>query len=134
LYATGAYDYVYNRLNPGYPDGLDVQVFSVDALDRISAFTRDPIDRVHVSSYFRTNPGKFRLGGPKLEVFDEEYWPDLGITLDEDGDYRLLARIFDSFYPTRPEFDARDVLRLLRANPDWISLNRDVRRKELHEG
>ena len=134
LYASGKYDYVLNRLYPGYPDGLDVQVFSVEALAGIEKLTQDPIDRVHVSSFFRRQAGAYRVGGPRLEEFDEEYWPDLGITLDEDADYQLLARIYETLYPTLPNFQTLDILRLLRANPDWVSLNRHVRRKELHEG
>jgi spore coat polysaccharide biosynthesis protein SpsF len=134
LYATGGYDYVYNRLNPGLPDGFDVQVFSVAALARVDTLTQDPIDRVHVSSYFRREPGMFRVGGPVLPPSDAEHWPGLAVTLDEEGDYRLLARIFETLQPARPDFGARDVLRLLREHPDWLSLNADVRRKELHEG
>lgn len=134
FYLAGDFEYVYNRLHPGYPDGLDVQVFSMDALARIDILARDPVDRTHVSSYFYREPGRYRVGGPKLAESDEEYWPELAITLDEEGDYRLLARIFAELYPALPEFRTRDVLRLLRANPDWLALNKNVRRKELHEG
>ncbi len=134
LYLTGGYDYVNNRLHPGYPDGLDCQVFSVQALARVDGLTSDPIDRTHVSSFFYREPGRFRVGGPRLRESDEEYWPDLGITLDEEGDYLLLSRIYAELYPAKPGFTTSDVLRLLRANPQWLALNKDVRRKELHEG
>lgn len=134
FYLAGGYAYVYNRLHPGYADGLDVQVFSREALARVDSLAKDPIDRTHVSSYFYREPGRYRVGGPRLAESDEEYWPDLAITLDEEGDYRLLARIFDELHPVRPDFATRDVLRLLRAKPDWLALNRNVRRKELHEG
>jgi spore coat polysaccharide biosynthesis protein SpsF len=134
LYQSGGYDYVYNRLHRGYPDGLDCQVFSRDALARIDGLTEDPVDRSHVSSYFYREPGRFRVGGPRLKETDEEYWPELEITLDEEGDYRLLACIYDALFPARPDFRTVDVLRLLRKHPEWLGLNRDVRRKDLHEG
>jgi spore coat polysaccharide biosynthesis protein SpsF len=134
LYLSGGYDYVYNRLHRGYPDGLDCQVFSLEALARVDALASDPIDRSHVSSYFYREPDRFRIGGPRLGESDEEFWPDLAITLDEEGDYRLLARIYAELFPGRPEFSAVDVLRLLRKHPEWLDLNRGVRRKELHEG
>jgi spore coat polysaccharide biosynthesis protein SpsF len=134
FYLEGGYEYAYNRLHPGYADGLDVQVFSTEALARVDALAKDPLDRTHVSSYFYREPGRYRVGGPKLPESDEEYWPDLAITLDEEGDYRLLARIFAELHPARPGFGTRDVLRLLRANPGWLALNKNVRRKELHEG
>jgi spore coat polysaccharide biosynthesis protein SpsF len=134
LYLEGGFEYVYNRLHAGYPDGLDVQVFSADALARIADLTQDPIDRAHVSSYFYREPGRFRVGGPSLDRLDDGYWPDLAITLDEESDYKLLAGIFANLYPDNPDFRTADVFRLLRANPDLLSLNRNVRRKELHEG
>ena len=32
-YNSGNYDYVSNTINPTYPDGLDIEVFSKNALD-----------------------------------------------------------------------------------------------------
>jgi spore coat polysaccharide biosynthesis protein SpsF len=134
LYRDGGFDYVNNRLRPGIPDGLDVQVFSVAALAEVEGLTRDPIDRTHVSCYFYHHPEKYRLGCPVLSDSDEEYWPELAITLDEEDDYRLIARLFEALHPSNPDFATVDVLRLLRKNPAWLALNRHVRRKELHEG
>jgi spore coat polysaccharide biosynthesis protein SpsF len=134
LFQEGGHDYVYNRLKPGYPDGLDVQVFPTSGLAEVDRLTRDPVDRTHVSCYFYNHPGKYRLGCAHLTDADEEYWPELALTLDEAGDYRLISRIFETLMPVNPAFSALDALRLLRKNPDWLDLNRHIRRKSLEEG
>lgn len=134
LYQDGGHDYVNNRLNRGIPDGLDVQVFSTASLSEVERLTQDPIDRTHVSCYFYHNPAKYKLGAPRLSEKDEEYWPELAITLDEEGDYKLLNLLFEALISKKPAFEAVDVLRLLRSKPEWVALNKSVRRKELHEG
>ena len=59
----------------------------------------------------------------------ELHWPELGLTLDEPADYELLRRILEHFGPSRSDFSCLDVVRLLRANPDWVAINQAVHRK-----
>lgn len=128
------YSYLYNRMDATLPDGFDVEVFSLESLEKISVETADPVDRSHVSSYFRRHPDRFPQGGVPRSEGDPLYWPDLAITLDEDEDYQLIAAVFDALYPDDPDFTAIDVLKLLRERPDLVALNRHVRRKTLEEG
>ena len=39
-----------------YPDGLDVEVFSAAALQRVARMTKQPADREHVTTVIRRNP------------------------------------------------------------------------------
>ena len=56
-------------------------------------------------------------------------WPELGLTLDEPKDYELLGRIIDHFGEADPFFSCLDVVRLLRARPQWVAINAAVQRK-----
>jgi len=127
-------DYVYNRLHPGLPDGLDVQVFSVQNLEKISLLTKDPIDRVHVSCFFYNNPNLFKLSDYKIEPGHPLYWPKLAITLDEKDDYHLISKIFDQLYPTNNDFSAQDIIQYLKAHPELLNLNKHIKRKDISEG
>lgn len=119
--------YVSNGHIRSYPDGMDTQVFSLDALIQSSAITNTPLDREHVSLHIRNNPALF----PKLTLIAPPslHWPELGLTLDEEADYKLLKKIIEKLAPVNPLFSCLDVVRLLRKNPDWVAINQAVARK-----
>lgn len=119
--------YVSNGHIRSYPDGMDTQVFSLDALIQSAAITNTPLDREHVSLHIRNNPALF----PKLTLIAPPslHWPELGLTLDEEADYKLLKKIIEKLAPVNPLFSCLDVVRLLRKNPDWVAINQAVARK-----
>lgn len=75
------YDYVSNRLErPGYPDGQDVEVFRMEALDLAEDFARDKSDREHVTPYIKKH---LRCGA--LHSYSD--FMDVRMTLDTWEDY-----------------------------------------------
>ena len=54
-------DYVSNVHPPTYPDGLDTEVFSVEALETAWREARLPSDREHVTPFIWSQPERFRL-------------------------------------------------------------------------
>jgi spore coat polysaccharide biosynthesis protein SpsF len=132
LAETGA-DYASNSLDAcTFPLGLDVRCFKTQALRRSAELTDNPIDRVHGGYFIRRNPQLFRLVG--WDAPAELRWPELRLTVDEPADYELVRRVFDTLYPRHPVFGAAEIVELLRARPDWVLLNRDVRQKAPSEG
>jgi spore coat polysaccharide biosynthesis protein SpsF len=119
--------YVSNGHIRSYPDGMDTQVFRLETLKRSAAMTNAPLDREHVTLHIRNHPELFRavhmVAPPSL------HWPELGLTLDEPADYRLLSKIIETLAPANPLFSCLDTLRLLRKNPYWVAINSDVTRK-----
>ena len=120
-------DYASNAHVRSYPDGMDTQVFSLATLRRSAAMTSDPLEREHVTLHIRRHPELF----PPVHLVapPEEHWPELGLTLDEEGDYRLLKTLIEHFGDANPYFTCREAIAALRARPQWLELNRDVRRK-----
>ena len=51
--------YCANSFYSTYPDGMDTQVMTLDALKKSSKMTTDLHDREHVSSYIVRNPHLF---------------------------------------------------------------------------
>jgi spore coat polysaccharide biosynthesis protein SpsF len=119
--------YVGNAHIRSYPDGMDAQVFRLETLKRSASMTSAPLDHEHVTLHIRNHPELF----PHMHLVapPEMHWPELGLTLDEAADYELLKRIIEHFGEDRPLFGCLDVIRLLRANPDWVAINRAIKRK-----
>lgn len=119
--------YVGNAHVRSYPDGMDVQVFGLDTLKKSAAMTQDTLDHEHVTLHIRNNPHAF----PPINIVAPPvlHWPDLGLTLDELGDFHLLEKIIEQLYPSDPCFSCQEIIALIRRNPDWLRLNEAVIRK-----
>lgn len=120
--------YCANSFFSSYPDGMDTQVMTLDALTRSFAMTEDPIDREHVSRHIVQNPQLFPhvylIAPPSL------HWPGLGLTLDEPADYELIRTLIENLAVDNLLFSCGDVIRFLRANPQVLKLNEMVARKD----
>lgn len=120
-------DYVSNCHIRSYPDGMDVQVFSLDNLKKSASMTNDQIDREHVSLHMRKHPDLFKhynVIAPRTYMN-----PNLGLTLDEGRDYVLIKKIIECLYPNSPNFSCREILQFLAMNPKLVSINSEVKRK-----
>ena len=119
-------DYTSNCVPPTYPDGLDVEVLSMQALLRADREAPPGPDREHVTLYINQSQGEFRLGTLRAAQ-DLSRWR---LTLDEPEDYRLLGAIFEQLYPANPNFDLAAVCELLRRQPALLDINRHIGRNE----
>ena len=119
--------YVGNAHVRSYPDGMDVQVFALETLKRSAAMTTNPLDREHVTLHMRNNTADF----PPINLVAPPalHWPELGLTLDEIGDFKLLEKIIEQLYPVNPCFTCLEIISLLNHHPDWLSFNEAVIRK-----
>lgn len=61
IHATTNADYVSNTLVRTYPDGLDVEVVSADALVSAASEAFDPVEREHVTPFVYRRPERFTL-------------------------------------------------------------------------
>jgi len=120
-------DYVSNGHIRSYPDGMDTQVFKLETLKQSAQMTEDFLDREHVTLHIRNNPHIF--SHVHLVAPPDLWWPELGLTLDEQQDYELLKILIEYFGAEHPFFSCREVIELLRLKPEWVEINKDVRRK-----
>ena len=120
-------DYASNGHIRSFPDGMDTQVFQLEALKRSAAMTNNRLDREHVTLHMRNHPEIFTHA--YLVAPPELHWPELGLTLDEPKDYQLLKRIIEYFEPNNRLFSCLDIIKLLKQNPEWVAINQAVVRK-----
>ena len=119
---AGRYDYVSNLHPPTYPDGNDVEVFSVAALESAWRLAKRPLDREHTTPFLWDTPGAFRLGNVSWETGG-----DLSMThrvvLDYAEDYELIRRVYEALHPVNPAFGVADIVRYLDEHPEVRDLN-----------
>lgn len=124
----GAYDYVSNMMQPSWPYGMAVEVFSATALEEAFNEATDPAEREHVTPFIYWRPERYRLRSLTRQ-------PDLSAhrwTVDTPEDFQVVRLILQTLYPRRPTFSMSDVLALLEQHPDWVRINANVQQKTVN--
>jgi len=122
-------DYASNSLVRTYPRGLDVEVFTADALARAWSAAKEEYQRMHVTPYLYQNPESFKVISIVGEADNGRYrW-----TLDTTEDLELLRAVYKHF-GNRDSIRWIEVLDLMEAQPELAALNSHVRQKTLREG
>jgi len=117
-------DYLSNNYPPTYPDGLDIEVFTLKALEQAALEANEVFDREHVTPYLR-KPGKFKIDNK----MNNEDFSSLRWTVDEQVDLTVIDRVFQHFYPSN-DFSWLDVLELQKQQPALFNLNENIIRNE----
>lgn len=123
---SGEYDYASNTLRPTFPDGLDVEVFTLKSLETAWREARLPSQREHVTPFIHQQPERFRVGnyaGPR--DLSHLRW-----TVDEAADFELIRHIYEALYPVKPDFNTDDVLALLAQRPELAQINASLKRNQ----
>jgi spore coat polysaccharide biosynthesis protein SpsF len=118
----GGYDYVSNLHPATFPDGNDVEIMSMDCLEKTWKEANRSLELEHTTPYIWENPEKFNIGNV-LWGTGLDYSMSHRFTIDYEADYHVIKRVFEELYPKRPDFSCYDILALLDNNPDIYRLN-----------
>lgn len=99
-------DYASNTIKPTYPDGFDVEVFTIEALEKAWRKATLPHDREHVTSYILNNQNEFKC----LNVADSVDRSWMNWALDTNKDYLFIKNIIENLNGIRPYFSYRNIL------------------------
>ncbi|MBW0434105.1 aminotransferase class III-fold pyridoxal phosphate-dependent enzyme [Leptospira yasudae] len=124
LFLSEKSDYVSNVDPPTFPDGLDVEVFSFEALKKSHQSATNAFDREHVTPFLRTDK-RFTTKNFANSVNSSF----LRLTVDERDDMEVVKRIFDHFHPDQ-NFDWKEVIKLYESNPSIFDSNKHLKRNE----
>lgn len=117
-------DYLSNVDPATFPDGLDIEVFTMQALEQAGRDSKERYDREHVTPYMR-RPNLFKTD----VMVNEEDLSGLRWTVDEPVDFDVVSRVFAHFLPDI-HFSWTQVLELQRKQPDVFAVNRNIIRNE----
>jgi glutamate-1-semialdehyde 2,1-aminomutase len=121
-FLDGQVDYASNVMPPTYPDGLDIEVFSMRALTSAWTHASEAPEREHVTPYMR-RPGRFSV----LNVENDCDHSSLRWTVDEPGDLAVIRNVFRTLGPRR-RFGWREVLELQEERPGLFMTNQGIAR------
>jgi len=125
IYLKNNYDYVTNREPPTYPDGLDTEIFSFDALKKANRYAKLNSEREHVNPYIVKHPKKFK-------IFNYRYRKDLSHlrwTVDEKRDLKFVRQIYSRMKP-KTLFSMNMVLKIIKKEPQIQQINQGINRNE----
>jgi spore coat polysaccharide biosynthesis protein SpsF (cytidylyltransferase family) len=119
-------DYCSNTIKPTYPEGLDIEVFRFEALEKAYNEASLLSEKEHVTPYIWKNKDIFN-------VKNFEYSEDLSSwrwTLDKPEDFEFISRIYDEFYDDNPNFSYTTVIDFLKKNFHIQEINIETIRNE----
>jgi spore coat polysaccharide biosynthesis protein SpsF len=137
-------DFAANRLPPPwsrtYPNGLDVEVCTILALERAWKEANQPFEREHVMPYFyegippeslRSLKNTFTVSPHDFRVLLVNHDPDYGAlrwAVDTAPDLELLSQVYSRF-GNLDTFTWSDVLTLFEREPELAKINASVSQK-----
>ena len=125
---SNSLDYCSNTLQPTYPDGMDVEVFSFNALEKAWKEATSPSDREHVTPYIWRNSSF--SGGTFFKSENVKYNKDYSsfrLTVDEQKDFKVIEELIKSLGSNQPW---KKYVDYLEANPNIKKINLHIKRNE----
>ncbi len=137
-YRAGGYDHFGLATGAGastmddrrFPDGLDVECFSLETLAVAWKSAESELEREHVTPFIWKNPHRFELG---VLMADRDY-SQLRWTVDNREDLEVVEKIYGALWKEEsPPFSMGDVLGFLEDHPEVSDHNRHFIGLEGHE-
>lgn len=125
MQSTPGLDYVSNTIEPTYPEGLDIEVFTFQALESAHNKAVLASEREHVTPYIWKNPFRFK-------VMNFTHHKDLSFmrwTVDYEEDLRFIRKIYDRLYRGKI-FLMQEILDLLEQEPELMEINKGIDRNQ----
>ena len=119
-------DFVTNHFEPTYPEGLDVEVYSIYALEKSWEEAKLLSEREHVFPYIQNHQDQFEI----INFTQDRDYSHLRWTIDYECDYKMTKVIYDYLYEKKLIFLQEDILQLLEKHPKISEINAHIKRKE----
>ena len=123
-------DYMTNTLEPHLPRGLDVEIFTSDALRTAADEASLPYMREHVTPFLYQNGSRFKIAGYRHTDADHSH---LRWTLDTAEDWTLIKRMSSLIGTNLLDARLTDFLSLYEDYPDLLHINAGIKQKDLIE-
>lgn len=127
LFIETGVDYASNVTPPTFPDGLDVEIFSFNALEKAWNEGKLKSEREHVTPYIKKHSELFTKANLKNSRGNLS---NLRWTVDEPEDLELIKAIYESLYPENKQFTTDDILSFIEKNIDLSRVNHRFSRDE----
>ena len=126
----GDVDFAYNNNPPTYPEGMDVEVFTIDALRIAYRQANRSDEKEHVTLFFHNNPTLFT----SVSIKHTKNLANLRLTIDEESDLLLAREIYSHLYKQNSIFLLDDILDLIDRYPELADINKSIKRSLMYNG
>lgn len=120
-------DYTSNTIKRTFPRGLDTEVFTFTALEKVYREANEYYQREHVTVYFYEHPQLFKLHN----VENNKDFSYLRWTVDVEEDLLFVKEIYKRLYEEGNIFLMKDILMVLNREPNLLEINKDVKQKSI---
>jgi spore coat polysaccharide biosynthesis protein SpsF len=103
-----------------YSDGMDVEVFSKEALETAYYECNNSSQREHVTHFFWKNPKRFKI--MRLDL--KKNMRHLRLTLDYKSDFKLLKKIIFFFNKKKISLSYKNIIKFLSKNKNLNEINK----------
>jgi len=121
-------DYVSNTLNPTYPDGIDVEVFKFESLEKAMNEANLKSELEHVTPYIWKNS---TFNGGELFTSDclinDTDYSKFRLTVDTEEDLKLIKKLISLIGSDKKW---KEYVTILQKNPDIMKINLNQERNE----
>lgn len=119
-------DYTSNTLRVTFPDGEDVEIFTLRSLRLAWVNARLSSEREHVTAYIKKHPEIFKLKNfTYLKDLSQKRW-----TLDQREDYKFMNIIYKKLGKKNTYFSMHEILEFLDKHPKFELINSRILRNE----
>ncbi len=125
-FKNNSYDYYSNIFHRTYPRGLDIEIFTFDALVKAFDNAKTTFEREHVTTFIHTtHQEEFSIGCFSDSRDNSKY----RLTLDEAADYEAIKAVY-KYLDCRTDFSYEELLKILVENPYIYEINAHIEQKK----
>ena len=108
--------------------GTGVEALTIEALKKQDSLATQPHQREHVNPYIMEHPDEFKI--VTVRPNERFQMPEgVRLTVDTKEDMKLVRRIYRRLYHADRIVSLGRTVELLKENPEWVGLNKDVFQK-----
>ena len=111
-------DYISNTLILSFPDGLDVEVFSLDVLIKSQNLSKTNYNKEHVTPFIIRSKKFKKYNYKNIKNYSDRRW-----TLDNLEDYLFIKKVFKYFFPNI-YFSWKDLIKAEKSQKSLINIKK----------
>ena len=123
------YDAATNNNPPSFPEGLDCEAFTFEALRKAETTSNDAFEREHVTQYFYHHPELFKIGN----VSSDKQLSHLRWTIDTKADLEMVNAIYAHRAKSEGLIRMPEILEILEQHPEICQINASVTRSAMYK-
>ena len=122
-------DFCYNNNPPTFPEGLDAEVFTFNAIERAYFNCSNDFEKEHVTQYMYKNKTLFK----QFNIINKKNLSNFRWTIDTKLDYEMVKQVYKHLYNPNRIFLMDDILELLDKRHEISEINKNVLRSNMYK-